>query len=47
MSCDRSSPVSDGQHAVALTREHRPDIALIDIQMPVLDGLKATFGLDE
>jgi len=27
---------------VALAAEHRPDIALVDIQMPVLDGLGAT-----
>jgi DNA-binding NarL/FixJ family response regulator len=32
----------DGQQAVALAREHRPDIALVDIQMPVLDGIEAT-----
>ena len=33
---------ADGQQAVALAAEHRPDIALVDIQMPVLDGLGAT-----
>ena len=33
---------TDGQQAVALAAEHRPDIALVDIQMPVLDGLEAT-----
>ena len=33
---------TDGQQAVALAAEHRPDIALMDIQMPVLDGLEAT-----
>jgi DNA-binding NarL/FixJ family response regulator len=33
---------ADGQQAVALATEHRPDIALMDIQMPVLDGLEAT-----
>jgi DNA-binding NarL/FixJ family response regulator len=32
----------DGKQAVALARQHRPDIALVDIQMPVLDGIEAT-----
>ena len=33
---------ANGQQAVALAGEHRPDIALVDIQMPVLDGIEAT-----
>jgi len=28
----------DGGEALAKVREHRPDLALLDIQMPVMDG---------
>jgi DNA-binding NarL/FixJ family response regulator len=33
---------TDGRQAVTLAAEHRPDIVLMDIQMPVLDGIEAT-----
>lgn len=33
---------ADGREGVAEARRHRPDIALIDIQMPVMDGIEAT-----
>ncbi len=33
---------ADGQQAVQLTRELRPNVVLMDIRMPVLDGLAAT-----
>ena len=32
----------DGEEALALAREHRPDLVLMDIRMPRLDGLAAT-----
>jgi DNA-binding NarL/FixJ family response regulator len=33
---------ADGQEGLALARQHLPDIALVDIQMPVLDGIETT-----
>ncbi|MEU6137757.1 response regulator transcription factor [Nocardioides sp. NPDC047086] len=33
---------ADGVEAVALARRHLPDVAMVDIQMPVADGLEAT-----
>ncbi|MCT4354722.1 response regulator transcription factor [Streptomyces sp. Je 1-79] len=33
---------ANGQEGLELARKHLPDIALIDIQMPVLDGIETT-----
>ncbi|MEV6109653.1 response regulator transcription factor [Streptomyces sp. NPDC051940] len=38
---------ADGEQAVALVREQRPDVVLMDIRMPLLDGLAATRRITE
>ncbi|MEU3255076.1 response regulator transcription factor [Streptomyces sp. NPDC006997] len=33
---------ADGEQGLALVRDHVPDIALVDVQMPVLSGIETT-----
>jgi two-component system cell cycle response regulator DivK len=37
----------DGMKALDLAREHRPDLILMDIQLPVVSGLEVTKWLKE
>lgn len=38
---------ADGREGVALVREKRPDVVLMDIRMPVMDGIAATTRIVE
>lgn len=39
--------VGDGQQAVELAREHKPDLVILDVKMPVLDGISAAEKIAE
>ena len=38
---DVAGEAANGKEAVAAVLEHQPDVVLMDIRMPVMDGLKA------
>ena len=40
--CEVVGEAENGLEAVALAAEHRPDVVLMDIRMPELDGIEAT-----
>lgn len=37
----------DGEHAVALAEELRPDLVILDVKMPILDGIAAAERIAE
>ncbi|MGN6634731.1 MAG: response regulator [Oryzihumus sp.] len=39
--------VASGDEVVGAAREHRPDVALLDVEMPGMDGIAATRALRE
>ncbi len=38
---------TDGREAVAMYRSHRPDVTLMDLQMPEMDGIEAITAIRE
>jgi two-component system, cell cycle response regulator DivK len=43
----RTVEASDGEQGVALARSHQPDLILMDIQLPGIDGVEALARLRE
>lgn len=43
----RTLEASDGEQGVALARSHQPDLILMDIQLPGMDGVEALAHLRE
>jgi two-component system cell cycle response regulator DivK len=43
----RTLQTKDGMEALALAREHRPDLILMDIQLPEVSGLEVTKWIKE
>lgn len=41
LGCSVVGTASDGFDAIELCRQHRPDVVLMDVKMPVFDGLSA------
>src|SRR5437899_8596302 len=42
---DVLADTGDGQQAVDLWKQHRPDVTLMDLQMPGLDGVNAIYAI--
>lgn len=38
---DVVAEAEDGRHAIEVVTEHQPDIVILDVMMPVMDGLEA------
>lgn len=44
---DLVAEAADGQEAVVLADRHRPDVVILDVRMPVLDGVSAAARMPE
>jgi two-component system, response regulator PdtaR len=44
---DVVAEAGDGEAAVKLAQEHRPDLVILDVKMPVLDGISAAERIAE
>ena len=42
---DLCAEAVNGQEAIALAKEHKPDLIVLDFQMPVMNGIEAAYEL--
>ena len=45
--CEFLGAAADGAQGIELYREHQPDLVLLDINMPEMDGIEALQGIKE
>jgi YesN/AraC family two-component response regulator len=45
--CSVIGSATNGREAIELVRRSKPDVVLMDIRMPVMDGIAATRALTE
>lgn len=43
---DEIIQASNGEEAISMYKEHKPDICLMDLTMPVMDGFEATLNIN-
>jgi DNA-binding NarL/FixJ family response regulator len=42
---DICAEAANGEEAIALARQHKPDLIVLDFQMPVMNGIEAAYEL--
>jgi DNA-binding NarL/FixJ family response regulator len=42
---DLCAEAVNGEEAITLARQHKPDLIVLDFQMPVMDGIEAAYEL--
>jgi DNA-binding NarL/FixJ family response regulator len=43
--CDICAEAANGEEAIALAKQHKPHLIVLDFQMPVMNGIEAAYEL--